>query len=1118
MLNKIAKRKGFLAKLLLVAMLVGYFVPFGPINNDARADYLDQGQASSSNSSPAENEESNTASGSNISIGTLNLIDDRSFKVSFYNLEEGSQPILVRYVINGEYISETEVPSIPDDYKKFDGWVAEGESEPYDFAGRPVTGDLKLYARFGDYVTVTYRENGTVFKVMTVEKDTVLSDPDLEIEPDGNQIFTGNWFVEGDLSSSYVFGSQISEDITLVPERVFKWIVQFDTIDGTIEPTQYIDEGAKITEPGAPGREGYTFLHWEHNGSPYDFNQPVTGNIELVAKYNPELVKYTVMYMVEKEGKPLDFASTAGADDLANYQETLSYEASGLTGTPVTDLTESDFTYPGNAVVPNYEINYLLRYYSDQHKIVYSNQEIQADGGLVVYVLHTRRILNLEFVFRKIDGYTIHGTIGSGADKVVLDGEEEYTHTIQAKVGMEISSMTPNTMNEEGKPGFVYRDSEGNDVYAIVSFLDKQQQGFDHFTKLAQNMLYYSGVDGVADTYSRKNYNCRIDILRNYRNINYIESLDQTSDAGTEPIVGGELANRIKIKNYIAYSNGEQSFADYIYFDLSGVQEARPSDPLSYPFISETAAYTGFGDNYYNYTSYWYPYGYGRADGSQVFYQTKYPEVGDDRYLIYLRNSFPLNFVNTGHNDIASKSVKYYDVLDNYMPKLSELGVGANEVFEGWYLEPELINKVVLGNSGTRMPAGQITLYAKYVSGDYRVVFRNSHEGTIVSDARYGRGTEVPASVIADDFYDQGLFLGWYYMDDQTMVPYDWSTKVYSDMDIFAVWDGNAYQLIYHANGKTGAVPVDSNHYIGGVYALVKQGNHLSDAEEVFIGWYDSESDQVYYPGNRIKIIGNMELKAVYAPRDKSVTLQYLNDDGSELGTVSYLKNESLTLSNITSFGVSKEGYDFIGWKAEDGTLYKLGKEYLIDQDEKVIAVWKQKEPPTDPTNPTDPTDPTDPTNPTDPTKPTKPGGGGGGGEDPKPTSPTNPPAPTDPTGPTESESPTITLPAETTPGGNLVIPPGETVIKDPDGNVIWEGRNEGELPDLPPGDYVLTIIGDDGVPLSYYVQIPDDPVAQARLPRTGDRSSNLVLSLVIFLTVIGGTGVICLKRKKDSY
>lgn len=145
-------------------------------------------------------------------------------------------------------------------------------------------------------------------------------------------------------------------------------------------------------------------------------------------------------------------------------------------------------------------------------------------------------------------------------------------------------------------------------------------------------------------------------------------------------------------------------------------------------------------------------------------------------------------------------------------------------------------------------------------------------------------------------------------------------------------------------------------------------------------------------------------------------------------------------------------------------------------------------------------------------------GGGSGGGSDPNPpsTRPTettpagttgpNPPDPNNPTNP-----PVPTVPGETTPGGGGIIvdiPPGDVVITDKDGDVIFEGHvPDGRIPiDPGAGQYQIVVIAEDGTRTVYTL----DMGPRSGLAKTGDSHMSTImlvsLQLIAISTIVGLT------------
>ena len=77
------------------------------------------------------------------------------------------------------------------------------------------------------------------------------------------------------------------------------YTVSFDSNGGSAVTAQSIEAGQKATKPADPTKDGYDFKGWTLNGSAYDFNTAVNGNITLVATWEQQQVvptTYTVSF------------------------------------------------------------------------------------------------------------------------------------------------------------------------------------------------------------------------------------------------------------------------------------------------------------------------------------------------------------------------------------------------------------------------------------------------------------------------------------------------------------------------------------------------------------------------------------------------------------------------------------------------------------------------------------------------------------------------------------------------------------------------------------------------------------------------------------------------------
>ncbi|MBT1164828.1 InlB B-repeat-containing protein [Bifidobacterium felsineum] len=202
--------------------------------------------------------------------------------------------------VKGESISDQTVadgakaskPKDPTrDGYEFTGWLLDGK--PYDFS-QPVTKDIRLTASWRQSkptpakVTVSFDTGveGQTVDPQSIEHGVKATKP-VDPKRDG-YTFTG-WLLDG---KPYDFDTPVVKDITLTagwkptnPATVTH-TVTFDTGDhGPKIAPQTVKHGDKAVRPADPTRDGFTFKGWLLGDQPYDFTQPVTGDITLHAAW-----------------------------------------------------------------------------------------------------------------------------------------------------------------------------------------------------------------------------------------------------------------------------------------------------------------------------------------------------------------------------------------------------------------------------------------------------------------------------------------------------------------------------------------------------------------------------------------------------------------------------------------------------------------------------------------------------------------------------------------------------------------------------------------------------------------------------------------------------------------
>ena len=223
------------------------------------------------------------------------------FTVTFLD-PEGGTSTPAQQVTDGDRLKEPTKP-VRDGYE-FTGWLRE-DGKPYDFT-QPVHAGFTLTAGWQPIqYNVVFSVNGGDHTIPTQKvgwqgKATEPAQPTRE-----GYTFTG-WYTDEACQNRYDFGTTVTHNLTLfagwekITPTPVTHTVTFDSDGGTTYPAQTVDDGEQAMFPGTPVKDGYTFVQWFLGGQPYDFSQPVTGDITLTAHWKkdetPAPVTHTVTF------------------------------------------------------------------------------------------------------------------------------------------------------------------------------------------------------------------------------------------------------------------------------------------------------------------------------------------------------------------------------------------------------------------------------------------------------------------------------------------------------------------------------------------------------------------------------------------------------------------------------------------------------------------------------------------------------------------------------------------------------------------------------------------------------------------------------------------------------
>ena len=170
------------------------------------------------------------------------------------------------------------------------------------------TNDVVLTAQWTEpeaTYTVTYNlagGEGTFEAVSDLKADQIFTISDEEPTKDGNS-FLG--WIRSDNGSYYGASDSFNmpaADVVLTAQwTAASYTVKFVDEDGTtnLAPAQKVQKDDVAAEPQAPEKSGYDFAGWFNGDTKYNFNDPVTGDLTLTAKWS-KVPEFTAAPLVDQ--------------------------------------------------------------------------------------------------------------------------------------------------------------------------------------------------------------------------------------------------------------------------------------------------------------------------------------------------------------------------------------------------------------------------------------------------------------------------------------------------------------------------------------------------------------------------------------------------------------------------------------------------------------------------------------------------------------------------------------------------------------------------------------------------------------------------------------------------
>ena len=777
------------------------------------------------------------------------------------------------------------------------------------------------------------------------------------------QSFDANHF------SIYVITGEKKVELT-----TFNFVAEGNTVS-----TQIVKTGDTLITPTAPDIAGKAFVEWQENGSKFDgFGVQTITKTEartITAKYEDALY----VYFYNPEGTQI-MRTEKVADHNSHDYSHVSYDV---------DATHK---LVGWAADQNGTTNIAKNITVPEGSTSVNVYAIIKEGYWVTFDSDGGSAIDSQFVFDKISlndqttptkpGYTFIGWYNG--TEIVENGSAVTTpmtlkaHWKATKVSYTVIHWWENADDDE----YSFQESE-NKTGLTGTEANAKAKSYEGFTAqpVTKKTIKGDGSTIVSVYYKRNIYKVEFFDVRGRT-----QYKDLTIEAKYGQDISKQWPTKYESSSWLTRPNGSTFQANIATMPLYGTKFYGPktgygTETASYyvqvlPGETGTVKMDGIQykldhkdaspGSYYSTTTVTeedqYPLkGYAFNKGPS----TKIGQRYDGAKFYYTRNSYDLKFINNGKQEkTVSKKYEQSISSENYTPTRPS-SLPEYYVFDGWY-ENELCEGEVYDFTGKKMPAQNVTLYAKWTASDVKLTYNlNNPEGALVKKTEDVAAGTVASTVLPSiPTINEYSFAGWYYADGNgniTSEVFNTNNTITRDTSIVGKWlYKGQLTVVYKPGAETGAtVPTDDKVYAGGARVTVAgNATTTSTSNMKFLGW--ELNGNVYRPGQSFEVnkdIANKDnqiiLTATWGNAETSTTLTY--NPGNGIGTakrVDVMNNAAVEIEAHNSLGfkapveAGKEYY-FAGWadSKTGNATYTDGQTINIDANgENVLyAVWVEK-------------------------------------------------------------------------------------------------------------------------------------------------------------------------------
>ena len=569
------------------------------------------------------------------------------------------------------------------------------------------------------------------------------------------------------------------------------YTVTFNTDGGSAVQSQTVVYNGKATRPVSdPEKVGYTFKGWFEGEGKYNFDNAVTADIELTAKW--EINTYTVTFMAG-EGQ-------FSYDNIQNDQKTI----------------ELEVQYGGNA----YEALYKLGNFKIIAPEDYIVEGFEVVGGSYSSMFYVTKELTVTITYSKTE--VIVYMLG-------LDGTvTPVTVYINGKIPSEVIQC------DEGYKWINIVTKEKVDENTVISEMQVLVLALESGSTTVNVTLDLNGgelgsVTSITVTFGEKYSNLKTPTREGYTFLGWWTNDGTSSDGWGEQITSDTKVTR---KDHTLYARWQANTYTVI-FDANGgtgttTMEVTYDGHYKLPDAPTRTGYTFDG---------WFT---GKDNsGTPVTGETSFNTAGNvTLYAHWTAIPYTVTFDdNYSDGEKDTISVTYGDVYGNGLKALTREGYN----FLGWWTNDGSTS----GDWGTQVTADTIVsiaddhiLYAKWQKIQYTVYFFNGNE--LVNSGTYSVGDTVSVPDMSLPEKAGYTFSYWEVYSESSYVEFDPESMPMpaADLYLYAHWTAITCTVTLddnYSDGEKDTISVTyGNIYGNGLKALTREGYN-------FLGWWTDD-------------------------------------------------------------------------------------------------------------------------------------------------------------------------------------------------------------------------------------------------------------------------------------